>query len=265
MQRRHGVTSPALLVMAGVFGMMSRVAALQVPAQTRGNDYSQVDIAYGERLYSAQCNTCHGPTGDGVAGVDFRSGKFRNGTTDQDLVRIIANGIPGTGMLGFRLDPPELTGIVAYLRNINTFDRGTAKLGDEGRGRTVFEQKDCMRCHRVGAQGSRVAPDLSDIGALRGAGSLERSLLDPTSQMMPINRPVRIVTGDGTVITGRRLNEDTYTLQLIDDRERLMSLDKATLREFTILTTSPMPAYKGVLSSDELADLLAFLLSLKGR
>ena len=79
------------------------------------------------------------------------------------------------------------------------------------------------------------APNLSDIGALRSAGSLQRSLLDPTSQMMPINRPVRVVTKDGTVINGRRLNEDTYSVQLIDDRERLHSLLKADLKEFTIV------------------------------
>jgi len=82
--------------------------------------------------------------------------------------------------------------------------------------------------------------------------------------MMPINRPVRAVTRDGTLINGRRLNEDTYSVQLIDDHERLVSLMKADLREFKILTTSPMPSYKDVFSGDELADLLAYLLSLKG-
>jgi hypothetical protein len=82
--------------------------------------------------------------------------------------------------------------------------------------------------------------------------------------MMPINRPVRAVTRDGTVINGRRLNEDTYTVQLLDDQERLIALTKADLREYTILTASPMPAQKNM-SPDELADLVAYLLSLKGR
>jgi len=81
---------------------------------------------------------------------------------------------------------------------------------------------------------------------------------------MPINRPVRAVTRDGTVINGRRLNEDTYTVQLLDDQERLVALTKADLREFTILTTSPMPAQKNM-TPDELADLVAYLLTLKGR
>jgi hypothetical protein len=83
--------------------------------------------------------------------------------------------------------------------------------------------------------------------------------------MMPINRPVRVVTKDGTVITGRRMNEDTYTLQVIDDRERLHSLLKTDLREYTISTTSPMPSYQDKLSSEEVADVLAYLLSLKGQ
>ena len=229
-------------------------------------DYTQADIAYGSRLYAAQCATCHGASGDSVGGVDLRSGKFRNATTDQDLMSVIMNGVTGTGMQAFRFDAAELAGIIAYLRSMNTFDAGSVRSGDAGRGRVLFEGKGgCMRCHRVGAQGARVAPDLSDIGAIRSAGSLQRSLIDPNSQMMPLNRPVRAVTRDGKVINGRRLNEDTYTVQLIDDQERLVSLAKADLRDYTILKTSLMPSYKDTLGADDLADLVAYLLSLKGR
>jgi putative heme-binding domain-containing protein len=110
-----------------------------------------------------------------------------------------------------------------------------------------------------------VAPDLSDIGAVRSAGSLQRSLLDPASQTMPINRPVRVVMKDGTIVNGRRLNEDTYSLQIMDDHEHLRAFVKADLREYTIATTSAMPSYRSALSGDEIADLLAYLLSLKGR
>src|SRR5262245_9516256 len=229
-------------------------------------DYAPADIAYGARIYDAQCTTCHGANGDGVGGVDLKSGKYRNAVTDQDLTRVIMNGIQGTGMLAFKFDPPEVAGVVAYLRNMNAFDRGSIKPGNPERGRAAMEARgDCFRCHRIGAQGSRVAPDLSDIGAVRGAGSLLRSMTDPVSQMMPINRPVRAVTRDGKVINGRRLNEDTYTVQLIDDQERLVSLNKSDLREFTVLTTSSMPSYKGRLSDDEIADVVAYLLTLKGR
>ena len=83
--------------------------------------------------------------------------------------------------------------------------------------------------------------------------------------MMPINRPVRAVRKDGTVVTGRRLNEDTYSVQLIDDRERLHSLLKADLKEFTIVKTSPMPSFGQKFSSDETADVIAYLLTLKGQ
>jgi putative heme-binding domain-containing protein len=242
----------------------SRLAA-QLPAALHPGEYAPADIAYGARLYDAQCTTCHGANGDGVGGVDLKSGRFRTAVTDQDLARIITNGIPGTGMLAFKLDPAELTGIIAFVRNMNSFDRGSLPPGDAARGRMVVEGKGgCLSCHRVGVQGARVAPDLSDIGAVRSAASLLRSLTDPTSQMMPINRPVRVVTRDGTVINGRRLNEDTYTVQLLDDREQLVSLIKSDLREYTILTTSPMPSYAH-LTQEELADLVAYLLTLKGR
>ncbi|MGH9144230.1 MAG: c-type cytochrome [Vicinamibacterales bacterium] len=253
----------AMLLLATSF---PAVAAAQLAAQAHPGEYAPADIAYGSRLYDAQCTTCHGANGDGVGGVDLRSGKFRNAVTDQDLVRVVTTGIPGTGMQAFRFDPSEITGVIAYLRNMNSFDRGSVKVGDPERGRSVVEGKgNCTRCHRVGAQGSRVAPDLSDIGAVRSAGSLLRSLTDPTSQMMPINRPVRAVTAAGKVVNGRRLNEDTYSVQLIDDQERLVSLVKSDLREYTILTVSPMPSYRDRLTPDDISDVVAYLLSLKGR
>ena len=252
--------------MAVAWASIAAAAPQSPAAQARPGEYAAADVAYGAQLYDAQCTTCHGANGDGVGGVDLRSGRFRNATSDQDLVRIVTTGIPGTGMLGFTFDASEVSGIVAYLRNMNTFDRGSVAAGDSARGRIVVEGKGgCLRCHRVGAQGSRVAPDLTDIGAVRAPGSLQRSLVDPSSQMMPINRPVRAVTKDGKVINGRRLNEDTYTVQLIDDGERLVSLTKADLREFSIHTTSPMPSYKDRLGESEIADVVAYLLTLKGR
>jgi putative heme-binding domain-containing protein len=244
----------------------SRADSAQAAGQAHPGEYPAADVAYGARLYDAQCTTCHGVNGDGVGGVDLRSGRFRNAVTDQDLVRVITTGIPGTGMQAFRFDASEIAGIVAYLRNMNTFDRGSARTGDPARGRAVVDGKgECARCHRIGGQGSRVAPDLSDIGAVRSAGTLLRSLTDPSGQMMPINRPVRIVTVDGKTVNGRRLNEDTYTVQLMDEHERLVSLAKADIREYTIVTASPMPSYRDRLTPDEISDVVAYLLSLKGR
>jgi len=258
------------LLLAGlaVFCLAARVSiSAQNPTlQGHPEDYVRADIEYGARLYAEQCATCHGDNGDGVAGVDLRSGKFKNAATDPQLRTVITNGFPNAGMPAFKFDSSELTGLVAFLRNMNTFDRGSAKGGDAHRGQIVLEGKGaCLSCHRIDNVGSRKAPDLSDIGAIRSAGSLERSLRNPTSQMMPINRPVRIVTRDGKVIEGRRLNEDTFTVQLADLEGRLISLSKADLREYRISTESTMPSYEKELSSQEIADVVTYLLSLKGR
>ena len=168
-------------------------------------------------------------------------------------------------MPGRQLDPPEVTGIVAFIRTMRDFNAGSVTLGDRARGRAKFEEGKCSTCHLVNGVGSHIGPDLSEIGRSRPAGALQQSLIDPASRMMPINRPVRIVTKEGKTIIGRRLNEDTFTVQLIDDQERLLSLSKADFREYTILKTSTMPSFKDKLNAQEMADLLAYLVSLKGR
>jgi putative heme-binding domain-containing protein len=242
----------------------SRLAA-QTTAPDHPGQYSAADIETGSRLYAGQCVLCHGPNGDVVAGVDLRRGQFRRAVSDEDIARVVAKGLPEAGMPGFKLQPSEVDGLVAFIRA--GFDvSGTAvRIGRVDRGQQIFEGKGgCAVCHRVNGKGPRVAPDLSDIGAVRTPAALQRSLLDPTSAMLPINRPVRAVTRDGRTIQGRRLNEDTYSVQLIDDQERLVSLAKADLREYELAKTSPMRSVAGILNADEQADLVAYLLSLKG-
>jgi putative heme-binding domain-containing protein len=235
------------------------------PASVHAQTYAPADIQYGARLYGQQCTVCHGATGDTVAGVDLRANRFKRSSTDNDLRTVISNGVEGTGMPPFKFDPPELTAVIAYVRNMRDFDSKTTLIGDPARGKAVFEGKgECARCHRVNGKGPRVAPDLSDIGAIRTPDALRRVLVDPDAEMRFANRSVRAVTRDGKVITGRRLNEDTYTVQLIDEQERLVSLVKANLREYGLIRRTSMPAYRDKLAADELADLLAYLLSLKG-
>jgi len=253
------------VTVVGVIWIGLATALAEAQAPLHDSQYADADIAYGAALYASKCVTCHGTQGDAIGGVNLRSGTFRNAVIDRDLDRFIRAGSPA-GMPPFALDAAEMAGIIAYLRNMNAFDTAAVKTGDVARGRAIFSGKGaCTGCHRVGVSGSLVAPDLSDIGAVRSAGSLQRSLLDPASQTMPINRPVRVVTKDGTIVNGRRLNEDTYSLQIIDDREHLRAFVKTDLREYTISTTSPMPSYKTALSGDEIADVLAYLLSLKGQ
>src|ERR1700730_287661 len=233
--------------------------------QDRAVQYAPADIRYGAQIYAAQCAACHGANGTQIGGVDLGGGQLRRASSDQDLRAVLANGIPGTAMPPFRLDPSEVTAIVAYIRNMRNFDSHAGNLGDANRGRAWFEGAGgCTSCHRVNGKGPRVAPDLSEIGALRSADFLKRKLLDANGTMLPVNRSVRAVTKDGKVINGRRLNEDTYSVQLIDDQEHLLSLDKASLREYTVLTTSTMPSYKDKMSEQDTADLIAYLLTLKG-
>jgi putative heme-binding domain-containing protein len=235
-----------------------------VAAQDHPGQYSQADIDAGARLYNAQCAACHGPEGDTIEGINLRQGRFLTVSSDEDLARVITNGVPGA-MPDFALQPSEMAGVIAFIRA--GFDPlGTAvRVGDAARGRAIVEGKGaCLECHRIDEAGSRVAPNLTDVGAARSAAALHRSLVDPTSAMMPINRPIRIVMKDDRTITGRRLNEDTYTVQLIDSQERLLSIDKADMRTYVVETTSPMPSYAERLTAEELADAIGYLLTLRG-
>lgn len=241
-------------------------AAGSLRAQGAGDHtYSTQDIQAGSRLYSGQCAPCHGATGDTVSGINLRRGQFRRPMSDDDLRSTITNGISTAGMPPFQLQPSELDGLIAFIRA--GFDLGglAVKVGDAAKGRPVFEGKgQCGTCHRVAGKGPRSAPDLTDIGNLRSPSQLHRSITAPTSQMMPINRPVTVVTRDGKTIRGRRLNEDTYTVQLIDEREQLVSLAKMDIENMQLGKTSPMPAATD-LSGEEISDLIAYLLSLRGQ
>jgi putative heme-binding domain-containing protein len=227
--------------------------------------YPRADIEYGARIYTAQCSACHGTTGDAIAAVDLGAGRFQRVRSDADLRAVVTTGIAGTAMPPFTFTAAEMAGVVAYVRNMRNFGSVAAPAGDMDRGRVIFEGRGaCMTCHRVSGRGSRVAPDLTDIGSLRTAAVIEHALLDPGGSLLPVNRSVRAVKRNGQVITGRRLNEDTYTVQLIDDQERLVSLTKTDLQQYSIVTASRMPPYMDVFSRQDVADVVAYLLSLRG-
>ena len=213
-----------------------------------------------------QCATCHGPNGNLIAGVDLRNQQFKRGLPDEDLGRTITNGIPGTGMPPNPLQPAELTGVIAFIRSGFDLTARSVKVGNSARGKSVVEGKGaCLTCHRINGVGPRTAPDLSDVGLVRTADTLNRSLTDPAAGLMPINRPVLIAMKDGRTITGRRLNEYTFTVQLIDDKEQLHSLAKSEMRSFVVEAKPRMPSYAVKLTEDEVADVVAYLLSLRGQ
>jgi len=262
---RFGRLSAAALALFLV-AVVARVgiAAQGAPSEHPGQ-YSQSDIDAGARLYNGQCQQCHGLNGDQISGIDLRRGIFRRSNSDEDLAKVITTGVPGTAMPPFAFQPGEVTSVIAFIRA--GFDpTGTAvKVGNAAHGRELFFGKaQCTTCHRVNSNGPRVAPDLTDVGSVRSPAALQRSLMDPSSQMMPINRPVHIVTKDGRSINGRRLNEDTLTVQVIDEHEKLMSIDKSTIKSMNVDTKSSMPSFSGTLTPDEISDVIAYLLTLKG-
>ncbi|HEU5021508.1 MAG TPA: c-type cytochrome [Bryobacteraceae bacterium] len=249
---------------------MRRIVVLGIALGIAGTAFGQrgprampdPGIDLGGRLYATNCFHCHGD-GNQVAGVDFRKGQFKRASTDADLAGVIRAGVPGTAMPAHPFSAYEMTSLVAYLRSLHSRPEMTA--GDTAAGRAVFEGKGgCQSCHRVNGKGSRVALDLSDIGTMRSAAYLERALADPTAVLVPQNRFIRAVTREGATITGRRLNEDTESVQLIDEHEKLVSLQKADLRSYTVLTNSTMPSYRDKLTAKERTDLVAYLVSLKG-
>jgi len=75
---------------------------------------------------------------------------------------------------------------------------------------------------------------------------------------------VRAVTRSGTVVTGRLLNQSTFSVQILDAAERLRGFDKAELKELVIMKTSEMPSYRATLDTQEVADVVAYLTTLRG-
>jgi cytochrome c oxidase cbb3-type subunit III len=245
--------------------ILAAVFIASARAQTHAGHYEQADIEYGARLYAGPCTVCHGERGDQMPGINFSSGTFKNASTDRELTTVIRDGVAGTAMPPSGLSDSEIAAVIAYLRNMGRVDLNGAGVGDSARGQALFYGKgDCGSCHRVVAQGPRVAPDLTNIGTMRTAATLHRTLLDPDDALLPINRAVRAVTRDGRTITGRRLNEDTHTVQLVDERGELISLEKSDLREYALGDEARMPSYGEVLTDEERADVVAYLLSLKG-
>jgi putative heme-binding domain-containing protein len=135
--------------------------------------------------------------------------------------------------------------------------------GDASRGKSLFASSGCFDCHRVDDRGSHLGPDLSEIGSRRTADRLRLALVAPDDEVVPENRFVRFVTKDGATVTGRLLNQDAISVQLVTPKDELKSYLKAGLREFTILEKGLMPSTQGKLNDQQVADIVAYLGSLK--
>ncbi len=228
-------------------------------------------------LFAAHCTPCHGPNGDGGKGANLAVPRLHHAPDDAALADVIIRGIPGTEMPPTRLTRDELQAMVAYVRGLGRI-AATPVPGNAGRGEKVFWGKgNCGECHAVGLRGGRSGPALGEIGARRSPAYLRAAVVDPEANVpdnftlyrritfMPDNfLQVRVTTRDGRQITGVRLNEDSFSIQIRDASDRLHSFWKSELKELRKdWGKSPMPSYKGLLSSEELQDLVAYLAGLR--
>ena len=143
-------------------------------------------------------------------------------------------------------------------------DANGALAGDAGRGKALVESSGCFDCHRIDQQGSRLGPNLSRIGSRRTPVRLRQALVAPDEEVVPDNRFVRIVTKDGTTVTGKLLNQDAISVQLMNPKEELKTYLRSNLREFTIIDKGLMPSVDGKLNAQQVADIVSYLSSLKG-
>ncbi len=245
-------------------------AAATAGAQDAENPFTDgPDRRMGETSFRVHCTLCHGYDAQGGAetnGPDLTTGRFRRTSTLAGLFDVIRNGVPGTAMLGINPDVSDrvVWQIITYLDSLTPNLADADLRGDAVAGRALFAGKgNCAACHMVDGDGGRLGPDLSRVGERRDPDELRADLLDPSAEVEPRWWTMTVMRADGSVVEGLRMNEDTFTLRLIDADEQLWAFSKGRLRSFDRVRTSSMPAAGGTLTDAEVDDLIAYLFSLR--
>ncbi len=239
----------------------------------------------GEFQFRSNCAFCHGlGARGGGRGPDLTRAQKRHGNSDADLFRTINEGVPGTAMppngatqQGVGMTETEIWQVIAYIRSVQV-KAPAQPLGDVARGKTLFYgSASCSTCHMVEGKGGRLGPDLTTTGSSRATNYLVESVRNPSRRLAQgiseamkefsqEYETVKVETADGQKFTGVVLNEDHFTLQMLDLREQLHLFEKDKLRAYEKSRESLMPAYdQKMLSDADLQDLLAFLLSVGAR
>jgi putative heme-binding domain-containing protein len=236
-------------------------------AQTRSlSSADATDLAAGKRIFDAQCAWCHGTGGAGGAGPSLQRPELRHAASDADLVTILRNGIAGTEMPGFQWSMTDAMAwrTAAYVRSLGRTAPAPVR-GDAARGAAIYDAKGCQTCHVVRGRGTTLGPELTSIGALRGAAYLREAIVKPEAAHPAGYLVVRAVPRSGGEVRGIRVDEDAFWLHVRDAAGTLHVLERKQLvRVDRDLNATLMPSYAEALSAAELDDLVAYLAGLRG-
>jgi cytochrome c oxidase cbb3-type subunit 3 len=234
----------------------------------------------GEFEFRINCAFCHGlGARGGGRGPDLTRARKHHGDSDADLFQNISQGIPGTVMpangtngQGVGMTDEEIWQIITYLRSVQV-NAPTRPVGNAAHGKELFYgDANCSSCHMVEGKGGRLGPDLTAMGTARTVESLIESVRSPskrlawgltesTKEFAQEYETVTVMTPDGQEIKGVTLNEDQFSLQMMDMTERIHLFEKDKLRSIQKSRESLMPAYNPTtLSDQDLDDIVAYLL-----
>jgi cytochrome c oxidase cbb3-type subunit 3 len=217
----------------------------------------------GQQVFESRCAGCHGLDGrGGERAPDISTSEKTRRRSDDELSRIIADGLPGTGMPAFASLGSGLKNIVAYLRQLQGKDDSAKFPGDVKRGRELFYGKPrCSECHAIAGSGGFIASELSGFGANRSADQIRQAIVKPASTNY-LGGQMIVKTSDGKEYSGVVRNEDNFSLQLETLDGAFLLFQKSELAGFSRQPGSLMPAdYAATLNRDELNDLVSFLMS----
>jgi putative heme-binding domain-containing protein len=263
---------PALLclVSSAIVIVQGAQAPPVIPGQERSESLpaknphpgNKESIRNGMTLYKWRCGECHGLDATGYRGPDLTAAL--PGMPDERLFRTIRLGVPGTEMPSSNASDDEVLQVMAYLRNLNAVAPPESPIGNVDHGQQLFTAN-CTSCHRVGGKGGRLGPDLTRIGTARSRAALVREIRTPAEVVAPGYEAVTVVTKDGQKIRGAKKNEDVFSIQVMDTRERLQGYLKSNLQDIVYEKASLMPPYTTQrLSDSDLNDLIGYLTTLRG-
>ncbi len=221
-------------------------------------DATGIDLSAGQKLFQKSCTACHGENGKGGRGPDLTSGQWRFGRSDEAILKNIVQGIPGTQMPAFPMTPSEGESVVAYLRSLKSNPPDEKLVGDPAAGRELFfGSAKCSQCHMFTGRGGRLGPDLSSIRGQRRIAELRESIVNPDKSMRKGYETVEVRLSSGELVRGVKKNEDTFSIQIMDEQEKLYMLLKQDVNEIKAPHKSLMPVAH--LSAPELDNVIAFL------